>query len=53
MIELGDEFYNHSSEVDGHPAAMVMINQKGRLKRTATINEIHEVLRRAKTHRRG
>ncbi len=27
-IELGDEFYNYSSEVDGHPAAMVMINQK-------------------------
>lgn len=43
-IELGDEFYNYSSEVDGHPAAMVMINQKGGSNASATINEIHEVL---------
>lgn len=43
-IELGDEYYNYSSEVDGHPAAMVMINQKGGSNAAATINEIHNVL---------
>ncbi|TGY04968.1 MULTISPECIES: efflux RND transporter permease subunit [Muribaculaceae] len=43
-IELGDEYYNYSSEVNGHPAAMVMINQKGGSNASSTINEIHEVL---------
>lgn len=43
-IELGDEYYNYSSEVNGHPAAMVMINQKGGSNAAATISEIHEVL---------
>lgn len=43
-IELGDEFYNYSSDVDGHPAAMVMINQKGGSNASATIKEIHGVL---------
>ena len=27
-VELGDEYYNYSSQVNGHPAAMMMINQK-------------------------
>lgn len=43
-IELGDEYYNYSSEVNGHPAAMVMINQKGGSNAAATISEIHKVL---------
>lgn len=30
-VELGDEAYNYSTEMNGHPAAMAMIYQKGRL----------------------
>lgn len=43
-IELGDEFYNYSSEMNGHPAAMMMINQKSGSNASSTINEIHGVL---------
>lgn len=43
-IELGDEYYNYSSEVNGHPAAMMMINQKSGSNASSTINEIHGVL---------
>lgn len=43
-IELGDEYYNYSSEVDGHPAAMIMINQKTGSNASSTIKEIHGVL---------
>ena len=43
-VELGDEYYNYSSEVNGHPAAMMMINQKAGSNALSTINEIHEVL---------
>lgn len=43
-VELGDEYYNYSSEVNGHPAAMMMINQKAGSNASSTINEIHEVL---------
>lgn len=43
-VELGDEYYNYSSEVNGHPAATMMINQKAGSNASSTINEIHEVL---------
>ena len=43
-MELGDEYYNYSSQVNGHPAAMMMINQKAGSNASSTINEIHEVL---------
>lgn len=43
-IELGDESYNYSSLVNGHPAAMMMINQKAGSNAASTINEIHSVL---------
>lgn len=43
-VELGDEYYNYSSEVNGHPAAMMMINQKAGSNASSTINEIHDVL---------
>ena len=43
-VELGDEFYNYSTEVNGHPAAMMLINQKAGSNASSTINEIHEVL---------
>lgn len=43
-VELGDEYYNYSSEVNGHPAAMMLINQKAGSNAASTINEIHEVL---------
>ncbi len=43
-VELGDEFYNYSSEVNGHPAAIMLINQKAGSNASSTINEIHEVL---------
>lgn len=43
-VELGDEYYNYSSEVNGHPAAMMLINQKAGSNASSTINEIHEVL---------
>lgn len=42
-VELGDEYYNYSSEVNGHPAAMMLINQKAGSNASSTINEIHEV----------
>ena len=43
-VELGDESYNYSSEVNGHPAAMMLINQKTGSNAASTIKEIHEVL---------
>lgn len=43
-VELGDEYYNYSSEVNGHPAAMMLINQKAGSNASSTINEIHKVL---------
>lgn len=43
-IELGDEYYNYSSEVNGHSAALMMINQKSGSNASSTINEIHTVL---------
>lgn len=43
-VELGDEYYNYLSEVNGHPAAMMLINQKAGSNASSTINEIHEVL---------
>lgn len=43
-VELGDEYYNYSSEVNGHPAAMMLINQKAGSNASSTINEIHEAL---------
>ena len=43
-VELGDEYYNYSSEVNGHPATMMLINQKAGSNASSTINEIHEVL---------
>lgn len=43
-IELGDESYNYSSEVNGRPATMMLINQKTGSNASSTINEIHEVL---------
>lgn len=42
-VELGDEYYNYSSEVNGHPAAMMLINQKAGSNASSTIKEIHEV----------
>ena len=43
-VELGDEYYNYSSEVNGRPAATMLINQKAGSNASSTINEIHEVL---------
>ena len=43
-VELGDEFYNYSTEVNGRPAAIMLINQKAGSNASSTINEIHEVL---------
>ena len=43
-VELGDEYYNYSSEVNGHPAAMMLINQKAGSNASSTIKDIHEVL---------
>ena len=43
-VELGDEYYNYSTEVNGHPAAIMLINQKAGSNASSTINEIHEVL---------
>src|SRR5574344_1283763 len=43
-VELGDEYYNYSTEVNGHPAATMLINQKTGSNASSTINEIHEVL---------
>ena len=43
-VELGDEYYNYSTEVSGHPAAIMLINQKAGSNASSTINEIHEVL---------
>ena len=43
-VELGDEYYNYSPEVNGRPAATMLINQKAGSNASSTINEIHEVL---------
>ena len=43
-MELGDEYYNYSTEVNGRPAATMLINQKAGSNASSTINEIHEVL---------
>ena len=43
-VKLGDEYYNYSTEVNGHPAAIMLINQKTGSNASSTINEIHEVL---------
>ena len=43
-VELGDEYYNYSTEVNGRPAATMLINQKAGSNASSTINEIHEVL---------
>lgn len=43
-VELGDEYYNYSTEVNGRPAAIMLINQKAGSNASSTINEIHEVL---------
>ncbi len=43
-VELGDESYNYSSEVNGHAAAMMLLNQKSGSNAASTINEIHKVL---------
>ena len=43
-VELGDEYYSYSTEVNGHPAAFMLINQKAGSNASSTINEIHEVL---------
>lgn len=43
-VELGDEYYNYSTEVNGRPAAFMLINQKAGSNASSTINEIHEVL---------
>ncbi len=43
-VELGDESYNYSSEVNGHAAAMMLLNQKSGSNAASTINEINKVL---------
>lgn len=43
-VQLGDEAYNYTSEVNGQPAAIMLINQKSGSNASSTINEIHEVL---------
>ena len=43
-VELGDEYYNYSTEVNGRPAAIMLINQKAGSNASSTINEIHKVL---------
>jgi len=43
-VELGDESYNYSSEVNGHAAAMMLLNQKSGSNAASTINEVHKVL---------
>lgn len=43
-VELGDEYYNYSTEVNGRPTAIMLINQKAGSNASSTINEIHEVL---------
>lgn len=43
-VKLGDEYYNYTSEVNGHPAAIMLINQKAGSNASSTINEIHKVL---------
>ena len=43
-VELGDEAYNYSTEMNGHPAAMAMIYQKAGSNASETINEIDAVL---------
>lgn len=43
-VELGDESYNYSSEVNGHAAAMMLLNQKSDSNAASTITEVHKVL---------
>ena len=43
-IELGDEYYNYSSEVNGHPAAMAMVYQTAGSNAAEIINEIDATL---------
>ncbi len=43
-VVLGDEAYNYTTEVNGHPAAIMLINQKAGSNASSTINEIHGVL---------
>lgn len=43
-IELGDEAYNYTTEMNGKPAAMAMIYQKAGSNASQTINEIDKVL---------
>lgn len=43
-IRLGDEAYNYSTEMNGKPAAIAMINQKAGSNASETINEIDKVL---------
>lgn len=43
-IELGNEAYNYSTEMNGCPAAMAMIYQKAGSNASQTINEIDAVL---------
>ena len=43
-VELGDEYFHYSTEVNGRPAAIMLINQKAGSNASSTINEIHEVL---------
>ena len=42
-VELGNEYYNYSSEVNGHPAAILLINQKAGTNASGSIKEIHEM----------
>jgi HAE1 family hydrophobic/amphiphilic exporter-1 len=44
-IELGDDAYNYSTGVNGHEAAMAMINQTAGSNAAQTINEIDAVLK--------
>ena len=43
-IQLGDEAYNYSTEMNGKPAAIAMIYQKAGSNASETINEIDAVL---------
>lgn len=43
-VKLGDEAYNYTTEVNGQPAAIMLINQKTGSNASSTIGEIHEVL---------
>ena len=43
-IQLGDEAYNYTTEMNGKPAAMALIYQKAGSNASETINEIDKVL---------